>query len=288
MLSTKEKIESIHKTTGLKVNSYKVINKGAESQIIEVNEKWIFRFPRNHILREKMEKRINFLVSFSKVSPLNVPKPKYIEHSFIGYKRMPGTPFYPTNIEKFTNKDRLKIARQLGLFLKALHSYKDRQINFETGYLVMRKNDYRSCPEPISQYLNTDECKNLTARLKTIAKNPGNFEKPTTIIHGDLNFNNILWNPNKKTITGILDWSDMGLGIPAMDFIGLADFNKKTNDQFLKDILTYYDAKNDDLFIQIKENAIIEVMNWFWFYKEKQLTKGLARIVKKLKKVLAQ
>lgn len=286
MPDEKEKIESIQKATGLKINSYKVINRGAESLIIEVNEEWIFRFPRSSIFKEKMRKRLNFLVSFSKISPLKIPAPKYIEQDFIGYKKIPGQPLYPTNIEKLTEKEKLMIAKQLGLFLKALHGYRNKQINFDTGYLVMRKKDYWNCPAPITQYLNTGECKNLTARLKSIAKNSENFEKPTTIIHGDLNFNNILWDPNKKVITGILDWSDAGFGIPAMDFIALADFNKKINDQFLRDILVYYGAKNDDLFFQIKENAIIEVMNWFWFYKEKKLTKDMARIIKKLKRIL--
>lgn len=286
MPDEKEKIESIKKATGLKINSPKVINRGSESLIIEINEEWIFRFPRSSVSKEKMSKRLNFLISFSKISPLKIPVPKYIEQDFIGYKKIPGQPLYPTNIEKLAKNEKLKIAKQLGLFLKALHNYKNKQINFDTGYLVMRKKDYSNCPEPITQHLNTDECKKLTARLKSIAKNPVNFEKPTIIIHGDLNFNNILWDQNKKIITGILDWSDSGLGIPAMDFIALADFNKKSNDQFLKDILSYYGSKNNDLFIQIKENAIIEVINWFWFYKEKKQTKNMARIIKKLKKIL--
>jgi aminoglycoside phosphotransferase (APT) family kinase protein len=282
-----KKIEDIQKATGLKANSYKVVNRGAESLIIEVNDKWIFRFPRSSVFKEKMEKRLSFLLSFPNTSPLQVPVPKFIEPSFIGYEKISGEPLYSTNIEKLAKNDRLKIAKQFGLFLKTLHSYKDRKINFDTGYLVMRKEDYESCPKLITQYLNADERKALDAKLRAIANNPRNFEKPKTIIHGDLNFNNILWDSNRKVITGILDWSDMGLGIPAMDFIALADFNKKRSDQFLKDILTYDGAKNDDLFFQIKENAIIEVINWFWFYEKNNRPKSTARIIRKLKRILA-
>ena len=280
-----EKIEEIRRITGFKVNSYKVINKGAESLIIEVNNKWIFRFPKNSIVSEKTRKRWNFLVSFSKVSPIPIPKPKYIGGRLIGYKKLLGKPFYPTDIEKLLKKDKFKISKQLGLFLKALHRHKDKRIDFDTGYLVMRKDDYLSCPKELAKRLSPNERKTLNARLKAIKNNSLNFKKPTAIIHGDLNFNNILWDKNKKAITGVLDWSDMGFGIPAMDFIGIADFNKKDNDQFLKNILKWYGVNNDNLFSQIKENAIIDVINWFWFYKKTNNPNGVIRIVKKLKRI---
>ncbi len=282
------KIQKIQKVTGLKINSYKVVDRSAESLIIEVNQKWIFRFPRNHFFSKKMAKRLSFLVSFSKVSPLKVPVPKYIDQDFIGYKKIPGKHLYRTNIEKLTRKDSNKLARQLGYFLKSLHKFKSRTVNFDTGYLIMRKNDYKKCPVQITKHLNKNECKTLSTKFHKIRNNSRNFKKPTSVIHGDLHFNNILWDPDKKSITGILDWSDSGLGIPAMDFIGLADFSKKTNDQFLKDILTYYGAKNDDLFYQIKENYIIDVMNWFWWYEENQQPEGVTRIIKKLKQILKQ
>ncbi len=283
---TSARIKKIREVTGLKIDSYKVVDRSSESMIIEVNQKWIFRFPRNSVFRKKMEKRLNFLASFSKVSPLKVPVPEYIDHDFIGYKKIPGRHLYRTNIEKLSRKDRTRIARQLGQFLRALHSFKKSAVNFDTGYLIMKKGDYKSLPDLLTKHLNAAECNVLSTKLTAIANNPRNFEKPSAIIHGDLHFNNILWDPKKKIITGILDWAEVGLGIPAMDFIGLADFSKKTNDQFLRDILTYYGAKNDDLFNQIKENYIIDVMNWFWWYEKNHQPKGMARIIKRLKRLL--
>lgn len=288
MDNIKSKIENIQKTTRIKVDNCKVINKGSESLILEINDKWIFRFPRTKIHREKMQKRLSFLNSFSKVSPISIPEPKYTQDDFIGYKKISGEPFLPTQIVKLSVKDKNKIAKQLGLFLKSLHNHKHKQIYFNTGYLVMRKSDYNAVPKQIAKYLNSYERKVLLNKIKAIASNPLNFKKPTTIIHGDLNFNNILWDRDRKTITGILDWSDMGLGIPAMDFIALADFNKESNDDFLRQILDSYGAKNDDLFNQIKESAIIEVLNWFWFYLEAKNQKGVSRMVKKLKKILSK
>ncbi len=198
MSTTKEKIESIKKATGFKINSYKVINVGGENLVIEVNNTWIFRFPRNQVLRDKTKEQLNFLASFSKISLLKVPNPRYIEQDFIGYKKIPGKPLYKTNLKKLTENERTKIAEQIGLFLKTLHNYKNKHIDFDTGYLIMRKEDYNTCPKEIAKYLNSCERKSLEAKLKLIKENHLNFEKPTTIIHGDLYFNNILWNSKRK------------------------------------------------------------------------------------------
>jgi len=255
--------------------------------IIEINGKWIFRFPRNPISKENTKERLDFLISFAKKSSLKIPTPKYIENNFIGYEKIQGSHPHPTNIKKLSEKDKLRIAKQIGLFLKDLHNFKSKKINFDTGYLVMRKGDYETCPKEIAKYLDEDEIRVLETKLKAIENNPLNFKKPTSIIHGDFYFNNIIWNPDKKVITGVIDWANLGLGIPAMDFIMLADFNGNKNDKFLKEILKYYGAKGDDLFFQIKENAIIDTMNWFWSYYKESNSKGVAGMIKKLKKILA-
>lgn len=280
------KIEEIKKATNLKVDSYKTITRGGESLIIEINGKWIFRFPENPLSKGNTKEKLDFLISFSKVSPLKIPVPKYIENNFIGYRKILGKHPHPTIIKKLSEKDKLKIAKQIGLFLKELHNFKSKEINFDTGYLIMRKGDYKTCPKEIAEYLNANEIKALEIKLKAIENNPLNFKKPTSIIHGDFYFNNIIWNPDKKVITGVIDWANVGLGTPAMDFIMLADFNTNKNDRFLKGILKYYGAKGDDLFFQIKENAIVDIMNWFWSYYKENNPQGVARMIKKLKKIL--
>ena len=88
-------------------------------------------------------------------------------------------------------------------------------------------------------------------------------------------------------MTGIIDWSNMGLGIPAVDFAGLADFHTRRNDDFLRTMLAWYGSTDDSLFSQIKACSVIEAMNWFWFYQMRDDTKGIVRIVAKLKRMLA-
>jgi hypothetical protein len=80
----------IERATGLTIHTYEVINTGAENLIIEVNDEWVFRLPRDRSLGTKDRKQLNFLASFSKRSPLGVPDPVYVTDDFVGYKRSRG------------------------------------------------------------------------------------------------------------------------------------------------------------------------------------------------------
>jgi aminoglycoside phosphotransferase (APT) family kinase protein len=273
----------IERATGLTIHTYEVINTGAENLIIEVNDEWVFRLPRDRSLGTKDRKQLNFLTSFSKRSPLAVPDPVYVTDDLVGYKKIPGSPLYPTQIELLPWEGKEQISKQLGLFLATLHHYQDETIDFHTGYLGAGVD--QSCPQAFARYLRPSEIRKLEAKLKAIADNPANFVDPTTIIHGDLYFANILWDPTNWVVTGIVDWSALGRGLPAMDFIALADFTDNRNDQFLRQILRWYGG-DDGLFNQVKEWAIIEVLNWYWWYEARKDSKGEARTVERLKRIL--
>ena len=87
-------------------------------------------------------------------------------------------------------------------------------------------------------------------------------------------------------MTGIIDWSAVGRGIPALDFIALADFTTNRNDRFLKEIIRGYGG-DDALFNQVKENAILEVINWYWCFENRNDRKGMTRTIKRLKRILS-
>ena len=284
-------IEAIASATGLQIHTYKILGRVSGNLVLEVNDEWVFRFPSARPSPDKTQKQLRFLASFAKRSPIAVPEPVYITDHFVGYRRLagvpfsPGDPFSPTGMDRLDDEDKQRIAKQLGVFLATLHRSRDTSIDFDTGYLTLREGDDRSTPGNFKEFLSARECRKLDARLEAIADNPANFVEPRWIIHGDLHFENILWDETKRVVTGVIDWSEMGLGIPAMDFIMLADFATNRNDQFLKDILHWYGG-DDGLFEQVKANAILDVMNWFWFYEAREDSAGVARSVEKLKSVL--
>ena len=171
-------------------------------------------------------------------------------------------------------------------FLALLHHHENNTITFPSGWIPTPGSDPSGDLCVFSQFLDATECTNLEANLRAMHENPANYVQPTAILHGDLYFGNILWNKNTRSVTGIIDWSSVGRGLPACDFIGIADFAMNRNDQFLRQIVRAYGG-DDALFTQIKEMAIIEVMNWYWCYWHRKDQKGMARALRRLKRVLS-
>jgi aminoglycoside phosphotransferase (APT) family kinase protein len=275
----------------LRIHTHKIVDSPSGNRLVEVNDEWVFRFPGTRPSPDKTQKQLKFLTSFAKRSPVAVPEPVYVTDQFVGYRRIagapfsPGDPFSPAKMDGLPEEDRQRVAKQLGVFLATLHQSQDKSIDFDTGYLTMRERYDRTTPGNFKEFLDARECRKLDAKLEAINDNSANFVEPTRIIHGDLHFENILWDETKRVITGVIDWSEMGLGIPAMDFINVADFATSRNDQFLRDILHWYGG-DDGLFKQVKANAIIEVINWYWYYELKEDSEGVARAVRRLKSVL--
>jgi aminoglycoside 2''-phosphotransferase len=280
-------IASIARGTGLTIDTTRVLQHGAYNVIVEVNDEWVFRFPRRGSPRDNEQERLCFLESFAKVSPLPVPDPIYVTDDFVAYKRIGGSHLYPTQIARLPNAGKLRVAEQLGAFLGALHRHEDKSITFETGWTPTPGSDPSGDLCVFSPFLDATECRNFETNLRALHDNPANYVRPTAILHGDLYFGNMLWDKEARVVTGIIDWSSLGRGLPAWDFIGLADFATSRNDGFLKEILRWYGG-DDALFNQIKEMTILEMMNWYWCYWHRKDQKGMTRAIKRMKRVLSR
>jgi len=281
-------LEAIERVTGLTVHTYTTSHSLSRTLVFHVNDEWIFRFPKDPSWREKIQKQVSFLPDFAKVSPLPVPELRYVTEQFVGYRKIPGSPLYRSQIERLRKADRQRIAGQLGSFLATLHQYRDDRLELPyAGTLPARDGIDPSIAWAFAEYLTASECRKLEARYQAIADNPANFVPHTCILHADLHYGNILWDRSRKVVTGIIDWAEMGRGMPAIDFIQLADFNTSRNDEFLRDVVRAYGG-GDGLFRQVKEMAIIEVENWMWFSLQEKDQMWLARTVRRLKRILSE
>ena len=278
---------AIVRATGLTIDTSRVLQHGAYNVVVEVNDEWIFRFPRPASPRDNVQERLHFLASFAKVSPLPVPDPVYVTDDFVGYRKISGSHLYPTQVARLPNAAKQRVAEQLGEFLSALHHHEDGAITFHTGWTPTPGSDPSGDLCVFSPFLDSTECRNLEANLQAMHDNPANYVEPTAILHGDLYSGNILWDKSMRILTGIIDWSSVGRGLPAWDFIGLADFAASRNDRFLKEIIRWYGG-DDALFIQIKQMTILEMMNWYWCYWHRKDQKGMARAIKRMKRVLSR
>ena len=73
-----------------------------------------------------------------------------------------------------------------------------------------------------------------------------NFRFIPVLIHRDLGGEHILCTPDGSGIAGVIDWGDVAIGDPAMDFVGLFILNPDMMEQ----VLLSYDGQIDESFRQ--------------------------------------
>lgn len=217
------------------INSYKVIQAGWTNLVIEINDKWIFRFVRDSN-NTQLAVEQDFLPRFERVSPLNVPCIVLSDNDYIAYPKIAGTRFSPQKFSLFSSIQRIKLIKLLGEFLTCLH-------NFQFTHQYLSEAPYGGddfwndlwfpVKDKLCQQTRNNAEKYFIKALEQIQAIP--FTK--TLTHSDLGTNNILVNFERCQLEGIIDFGDLCLSDPAADFAG---FYRNFGHQFVEDLLHYY------------------------------------------------
>ena len=64
-----------------------------------------------------------------------------------------------------------------------------------------------------------------------------------TVVHSDLAAEHILLDPETRQVTGIIDWSEIAIGDPAIDFAGMFHWGDA---DFTKAVLSHYHGASDE------------------------------------------
>jgi len=236
---------------------------GQRSDVLVINDVWIFRFPR---LRDEVARMIaetHLLKALRGRLPLPIPEPVY--HSFdypvpglafVGYRRLPGEPFTRDSLGKSGDRQKhVHLAGQLVEFLRALHGIpleslnqsngvgsgmviqpqvQDRRETWEALYMAvrrelftaMREDARQAVTEHFERYLDDSALQSFTPALR----------------HGDFCGENILWDPQRGKITGVQDFTNCAVGDPALDLAAISTLGE----DFSALILRAYAAEAQD------------------------------------------
>lgn len=191
------------------------VDSGWDNAMFRLGEYLAVRLPRRAIAATLLEKEQYWLPKLAKQLPITVPVPRRVG--------LP-TPLYPwhwsiipwlpgqTADETQLNADH---ARQLALFLKALHVVAPNEAP---------KNPLRGIPlaqraTMLNEQIQRVEAKTaeITPTLRSLWQQAVNapIAREATWIHGDLHPRNLLVDPSN--ITGVIDWGDLATGDRATD-----------------------------------------------------------------------
>lgn len=218
---------------------------GQYNDILFVNKAYVFRFPRFSQGVTEMLGETQLLSWLQGKLPLSIPEPYFQQldesipgKAFMGYRMIPGETLTHQRLDAFKRQSAWKrMADQLGGFLRVLHGLdiaelpvKDERADWATMYDeirellfdAMRPDARQTVSRHFEVYLDAAESRPFTPCLR----------------HGDFGPSNILYDPEKMAVQGIVDFSSAAMGDPAVDFSSLSCYG----DDFLQAALEQYPA----------------------------------------------
>lgn len=204
-----------------------------------LGQETVLRFPRRENYQNWLVTVSWFLEKFGPTSPLRVPRPtiKKFQISdqnrlYEEYEYLPGATLDRGILKNLEPKSFEKLADDLANFLASLHRFP----TAEAKQLGLRQDVLTNSAQKFYQRAQINW-------RRLVQENPGLADGETNrkqqkwleeirgrdlelinqpirlcVIHGDFDSPHILFDPEKKKLTGIIDFSDLIIGDPAQDF----------------------------------------------------------------------
>jgi len=233
------------------------LGEGYDSAAFDVNGAWVFRFPKRGDVERQLLVEMRILPVLADRAPL--PIPSFLFHGqpsagfprhFGGYRRLAGVPGILMDPERVPYS---VLAPLLGRFLSWLHAFPAG----EAARLGVERQPIGPLVEEIrAEALEDFEVLNAVAPdapletwltcLKSGVAEVRSLSKPA-LVHNDLAAEHILVGETARTVTGVIDWSDMALSDPALDIAGMFHWGGQA---FGDAVLSAYDGSIDDRLVR--------------------------------------
>ncbi|HPL92960.1 MAG TPA: phosphotransferase [bacterium] len=223
----------------LKFKKSEIIDYGWNKTVIVLDKKIVFTFPKNKEARSKFIVELEILPKLSKKITLPIPNFDFIpvDKSFAGYNYVSGEPLTIKDFKELNPSQQNKIAKQVAEFLNELHNFsltKAKKAGVSMAWSEKEvRNYYTEQAETVYKKLSSSDKK----LLKNIFENYCNGKIKTdfnkVVVHQDLTSDHILFNENTKKVCGIIDFGDIQISDPAVDFSKLWEYSEKFVDKVL-------------------------------------------------------
>jgi aminoglycoside 2''-phosphotransferase len=217
----------------LRLGKVSLNEEGQYNTVLIVNETLVFRFAKVPGAVSTLRTEVAVQRCLHDRLPLPIPNPTYhnldtevIGRAFAGYRMIPGKPLWRPAFSSIGNVQALdRMASQLAGFLHSLHTTPAETVPIELPrhethdhWTVM----YDRIRGELLPFMRSEARKHVTAHFESfLHREPEWRRTEPSLRHGDFGTGNILYDPERLSIAGIIDFGHVGLGDPACDFAGL-------------------------------------------------------------------
>jgi aminoglycoside phosphotransferase (APT) family kinase protein len=227
------------------------LGEGCDSVAVEVNGRFVFRFPKRADVEEQIAIETRILPALARTSPLPIPVFQFFGKTtidwprrFVGYPKLPGRP--AIQVEAATASPR-PLAPAIGRFLSWLHAYPvadaealgvPRQ-SIDAVIEEVRRDalDDLGLLAAIAPHVAVDEI------ARALNGTPPRATSAPVLVHNDFAAEHLLADDEGTRATGVIDWSDIAISDAAVDFAGLYHWGGAP---FADAVMAAYDGRLDD------------------------------------------
>lgn len=230
------------------------LGEGCDSTAFEVNEQWVFRFPKRADVEQQLAIESCILPVLAKQSPLPIPafcfqgQPSAaFPYHFVGYRKLPGVPAIHLDTRTMPLE---KWAPTMGRFLSWLHRFPVSDAarlgvprQDVTALLEEVRTDALDDFELLSQVTETAPLERWHAFF--VAECPPSVPTllPPVLVHRDLAAEHVLWDLTRQEVTGVIDWSEIAVSDRSVD---LAGFFHWSGPSCMDAVLSAYEGPVDE------------------------------------------
>lgn len=213
----------------LEVSRLDPVSGGLDNFVVEVNDEYIFRFPRRADAEERLRKEVHLLPRLTRKLSVQVPRFDLVWRGrgawkfwCVGYRKIRGEPMEPAAA---TGPAARPFIESLSRVLSELHGF---SLGDELRCHVPSSNPLQWWAEMMAFYLQVEKSvspllepsiwRKADTRWKDFLRDKTNFCFRPVLIHRDIGMKHILFDPERQRISGVIDWGGCSVGDPAFDF----------------------------------------------------------------------
>ena len=246
-----------------------------DSVAFEVDGRWVFRFPMREVVERQLFVERDLLPALK--PRLRIPIPNFtflgqpdvdFAMHFAGYAKLAGRSAVAVDPSRV---DFEAISRQLGAFLSEVHAFpvvEAARLGVQTSRLEDYFDEVRASALTTMATLSeavprlpADGVTRYLEKLERLASAPWSF----ALTHHDLAAEHVLLDDFGARVTGVIDWGDVNIADPTVDFVGLFAWGGET---FVRAVLANYRGPVD-------ERVLERVRPWAAFRSVQDIRFGL-------------
>jgi len=206
---------------GIKENLLSIVGEGANGIVLTDGSGVAFKFPKHELALPWLKQEIGIIGHISKSLSVRVPNyfATYLERpigeAYCSFSLIPGVKLS----KEIYKLHRHKIAKQLLSLLDEIHAIAPletiggNKMDFEALYHEIQKLLFPLVEDKVKR--------DIESRFMAHLQNPDLTSRNECVIHGDFGSANIICDPETGTITGIIDWAEVAIDDPALDYSSL-------------------------------------------------------------------